>query len=156
MRSHQKVSTRSHPLTMSTRSQPFWKKVSMRCHCPRNVSIPYSQGSVEWNKKQTILESGKIATQAHNRASWEVSQTVLLSQDESFVNILCRCLSRHIKIRMALSETFFRHCEASASNIMLSWPKNLSLGQTALKKISRLSHTFQGVQRICFLDMENR
>ena len=116
---------------------------------------------MKWNNKkqrqtQTIFEPGKITTQAHYRVSWEVSQTVLLSQDESFVNILCKCLSRHIKIRMALSETFFRHCEASASNIMLSWPKNLSLGQTASKKISRLSHTFQGVQRICFLDMESR
>ena len=35
-----KVSTKSHPLRMSTRSHPFWKIVSTRCYCPRNVSIP--------------------------------------------------------------------------------------------------------------------
>ena len=35
-----KVSTKSHPLRMSTRSRPFWKIVFTRCHCPRNVSIP--------------------------------------------------------------------------------------------------------------------
>ena len=35
-----KVSTKSHPLGMSTRSHPFWKIVSTRFHCPRNVSIP--------------------------------------------------------------------------------------------------------------------
>ena len=34
------MSTRSHPLRMSTRSRPFWKIVSTKCHCPRNVSIP--------------------------------------------------------------------------------------------------------------------
>ena len=34
-----KVSMKSHPLRMSTRSCPFWRKVSTRCHCPRNVSI---------------------------------------------------------------------------------------------------------------------
>ena len=25
---------------MSTKCPPFWKKVSTKCHCPRNVSIP--------------------------------------------------------------------------------------------------------------------
>ena len=39
-RIHQKVSTRIHPLTMSTKIRPFWKKVSTRSHCPRNISIP--------------------------------------------------------------------------------------------------------------------
>ena len=39
-----KVSTRNHPLAMSTRSRPFWKKVSTRYHCPRNVSIPRTSG----------------------------------------------------------------------------------------------------------------
>ena len=36
-----KVSTKSHPLGMSMKSRPFWKIVSTRCHCPRNVSIPF-------------------------------------------------------------------------------------------------------------------
>ena len=35
-----KVSMKSHPLRMSTRSRQFSKIVSTRCHCPRNVSIP--------------------------------------------------------------------------------------------------------------------
>ena len=38
-RIHRKVSLRSHPLKMSMKIRPFWKKVSTRSHCPRNVSI---------------------------------------------------------------------------------------------------------------------
>jgi hypothetical protein len=35
-----KVSTRIHPLKMSTRIRPFWKKVSTRNHFPQEFSIP--------------------------------------------------------------------------------------------------------------------
>ena len=36
-----KMSTRIHPLKISTRTPSFWKKVSTRIHFPREFSIPY-------------------------------------------------------------------------------------------------------------------
>ena len=50
-----KVSTKCHPLRMSTRSHPFWKIVSTRCHCPRNVSK-----SKETYMTQILIDTSEI------------------------------------------------------------------------------------------------
>ena len=39
------MSTKIHPLNMSTKIRPFWKKISTRIHCPQEFSIPgFSKG----------------------------------------------------------------------------------------------------------------
>ena len=61
-----KVSTRSHPLRMSTRCRPVWKKVSTRCHCPRNVSIPCEE-IIRYFKNWNKLSGKIINTYKHGK-----------------------------------------------------------------------------------------
>ena len=51
-----KKSRKIHPLKMSTKIHPFWKKVSIRIHCPPKVSIPTKQTETEWTTFVTLLK----------------------------------------------------------------------------------------------------
>ena len=69
-RIHQKVSARSHPLKMSTKICPLWKKVSTRSQYPRNVSIPET-----CNQKRTLTSMWSTLVYLHFKYLYLVKST---------------------------------------------------------------------------------
>ena len=87
-----KMSTKVHPLKLSTRLCPFWKKVSTRIHCPREFSITPQRGLM-----QKALATFYLNTQL-------LSQVIVLTRkaNPGDADLKCHTLPLYIPPRLNL------------------------------------------------------